>query len=465
MMSLNQNSTSNPQRQLGKPKSFAIAGFPSNFLIYFSSIFSLLLLVFMAGALTFPSKVYFSTTKVEEHPVEVFETTPPPAFGCDSANACCQVITVSNTPPVCEYLKASLTDGSSYVSESLTVSDFSSRVHFAVLGRDADNLCGAPAEGTFDDLTRMDFDYGDGLAHYIRQIVNYEGCTPQNAEDGGYGFRATPQHTYASGTYTATEKYYDRDGAVSNTCSITIQPQPKHYTCTSGACTQVNGAGNDECNPATPNICKHLTCQTNSCTYVNTPGANIDGCTTVGQQCGVLPKHYTCTSGACTQVNGAGSDECNPATPNICKHLTCQTNSCTYVNTPGANIDGCTTLNATCGETPPTVKSCETVTIAFVGGYDTHYVGDKVDITVTGKSDHANGVTSFKFRFGPEGSKVVTCGKFVRASMAENCSGISQDGDTYSTTLTYTLDKVGAFEVYGAACDDSGSDSCSEFSK
>ncbi|MFH1388594.1 MAG: hypothetical protein ABIG86_01070, partial [Patescibacteria group bacterium] len=72
---------------------------------------------------------------------------------------------------------------------------------------------------------------------------------------------------------------------------------------------------------------------------------------------------------------------------------------------------------------------------------------------------------SFKFRFGPEGSKVVTCGKFVRASMAENCSGISQDGDTYSTTLTYTLDKVGAFEVYGAACDDSGSDSCSEFSK
>ncbi|MBU1104545.1 prealbumin-like fold domain-containing protein, partial [Patescibacteria group bacterium] len=182
------------------------------------------------------------------------------------------------------------------------------------------------------------------------------------------------------------------------------------------------------------------------------------------------PTHLICENAMCKVTTGSGDNQCDTVDSICGTHLECNTskNQCQIVaNTQGniENKDGCTTLDAVCGTTPPTVKSCETVTVAFVGGYDTHYVGDKVDITVTGKSDHANGVTSFKFRFGPEGSKVVTCGKFVRASMAENCSGISQDGDTYSTTLTYTLDKVGAFEVYGAACDDSGSDSCSEFSK
>ncbi len=168
-------------------------------------------------------------------------------------------------------------------------------------------------------------------------------------------------------------------GSNQDGCTTVGQPCNQPLGCNaSGQCVTGGTGGACEVN----GDCRHLECNDNTqqCVTVNTPGSNQDGCTTVGQPCGLsycadtnsdglydacntsgsgptCTNVITCTrlactaSGQCATQNGGGADQCDNDPD--CYHLECNdtTNQCIRVNIPGPNQDDCTTTGQACGET------------------------------------------------------------------------------------------------------------------
>ena len=174
--------------------------------------------------------------------------------------------------------------------------------------------------------------------------------------------------------------------------------------------------------------------------------------------------HLECVSGSCQEIEGAGGNLCDLTDDTACLYLACASDDyCEEVGITGdpanyPNIDGCLDAGQYCGS-QGNAGFCTNASLDFVGEYPTHYVGDRVNITGYGYSEHEDGITKFKYRFGrAANSPVVTCGQDQTPNSI--CAAISSPNSEgiQSAVLTYTLQEsdIGNFEVFVTVCDANG---------
>lgn len=150
-------------------------------------------------------------------------------------------------------------------------------------------------------------------------------------------------------------------------CIANCQNIPR-YSCSDGQCVSSN------CNPGSPNcyltsncdnmcgVQTHIGCNntTSKCETKSGGGGNTDGCTFVGQTCGIPVNNYGCYNGQCLQGYGNLPPGCNNTcvTP-IPKKYNCISNKCkgpyaegTYDSLAECQASGCSSG----GEEDPCAK-------------------------------------------------------------------------------------------------------------
>lgn len=118
----------------------------------------------------------------------------------------------------------------------------------------------------------------------------------------------------AAGLTTVTNRAVARENEslhdVETTEVVTIPDctTPTHLECVSNSCTEVDGAGANECSSdADCESPTHLACVGQACTEI--PGSGLDLCSD-DSDC-LAPTYNKCINQACAEINGTGVDECD----------------------------------------------------------------------------------------------------------------------------------------------------------